>query len=275
MTTTRCIISDDRRPEVERFVQSLPAILSGQTRDPFGVVPAMHARIGYTFLSLVKTAYEIKGRGGVDEAGDSWAPLSAKYLAYKRPVKGRQPPRAGKLAPGRIRGGKNDGKIPDGYMTKGEREQWNRIYGGTLKRLIARLPIDEAKRIAAGRAWNVMKSLGVKTKLGTFGTRVVGQDYQTLVDTGALRRSLQPGTVQDGPTGTYQPKNGDQVYESTPRRVVIGTRIKYAAYHHYGKGTRRRRLWPEQFPSSWWRQILGQVRQGMLRYGDLFGGRTV
>lgn len=270
MSTTRCVVSADRRPELEAFVRRLPSILTGQARDEHGVVPAMHAGIGLTFLALVQTAFEIKGRGGVDDAGESWAPLSAKYLAYKRPVTGRKPPRAGKFAPGGL---KKNGKQPDGYMTRAQLKQWNRIYGGVLNRLIGRYPIDQAQAIAAGRAWNTMKALGVKTKLDTFGARRPGQDYQTLVDTGALRRSLQPGTVATN--GIYQPRNGDQVYDSQPRRVVIGSRLRYASYHHNGRGTRQRRLWPERFPSSWWRQILGAVRQGCLRYGELFGGRTL
>jgi len=261
------IVSADRRQDIAEFIEKLPEILSGRGDDVFGIRPAMHARVGYTLIGLIDTAFQEKGRGRTDEAGESWAPLSEQYLAYGRPTTGRNPPQAGKLAPG----GKGNN---DGYMSKAELQKWKNIYAHTLKWAVGHFPLAEAKAIAAAKAWNVMKKAGVQTKLGTFGQRKVGVDYQTLVDTGALRRSLQPGTIREyGPDAEYDPKNSDQIFESGTDQVVIGSRDRTAAFHHYGKGRRKRRLWPERFPDDWWRQVVGSVRGGIMQFVLYFGGR--
>ena len=88
------------RAEVEHFLRSLPAILTGRNADPHGIARGMRARVGYTLLQLVKLDFEEKGRGRPGSDGESWPPLSKHYLAYQRPVTGNKPPHAGQSAPG-------------------------------------------------------------------------------------------------------------------------------------------------------------------------------
>lgn len=258
------VVSSDRRQDLERYITSLPEILSGREFDQFGIVPSMHARVGHTLLGFIQDSFEEKGRGRADESGDKWGPLSPAYLAYKRPVTGRDPPRAGKSAPGN----------KDGYLDAAQLKQWQRIYGQTLRWAIGHYPLAEAKALAAAKAWTVLKSQGAETKLGTFGQRKAGADYQTLVDTGALRRSLQPGTLREsGATADYTPATTEQIYESRSDSLVIGSRDRTAGFHHFGKGRRKRRLWPEHFPSAWWQEVLGQVTAGVMQFTQFFGGR--
>ena len=136
--------------------------------------------------------------------------------------------------------------------------------------------IDKAKSHAAAVAWTVVKAAGGKTMLDVYGSRQV----QILVDTGRLRGSLTPGSVSEtGVAAIYNPCNElgaeDQIFNIEGRRIVIGTNVVYAKYHHVGKGKRRRRLWPEVFPQSWWDQILGAGVSGLMRIGELYQGMGV
>lgn len=263
MADTVYVVPADRQRDLERYLQRLPDILSGREQDRYGIVKGIHARMAFTLYAFIMDAFEAKGRGEADEAGERWAPLSPEYLAYKRPVIGRSPPKAGGLSPG--------GK--DGYMTPDQLKKWQRIYAATLKALMNVYPIEEAKPIAAAHAWKVLKGPpdNVQTKLGTFGARQAGVDYQTLVDTGNLRHSLQVGKLVDG---DYTPKNDDQIYESDAGSFTIGSRDRTAAFHHNGKGRRKRRLWPEHFPASWWHEMVGQARAGVMHFVDFFGRRA-
>lgn len=260
-TIERVTVSSDRRKDVVDFLRELPRMLSGQVADPQGVAAGLRARLAWSVFSLVAPNFNDLGRGLPGADGDRWAPLSREYLAYHRPVKGRKPPRAGKSAPG--------GK--DGFLDKQQLAEWRRIYAQSLKRLLLDHPEKEAKGIAAAKAWAALKRAGAKTKIDVFGNRVMGQDYQALVDTGRLRQSLQAGELLErGPAAEYRGTDEQEAEVGTPYRVVVGTNDKKAGWHHNGKGRRRRRLWPEQFPSDWWRQILSQLRGGLMRIGDLF-----
>lgn len=73
-----------RRPEVQRVIASLIPLLSGRQPDPTGGVQRLQLLAGMVALSLIKDAYVIKARGGMDAAGDKWAPLSEETLARRR-----------------------------------------------------------------------------------------------------------------------------------------------------------------------------------------------
>lgn len=258
MTTIR---TNSSRRDVEHFLRSLPAILTGKAADPYGIAKGMRARVGFATLQLIKLDFEEKGRGRTGSDGTTWPALSKQYLAYQRPVVGRKPPRAGKKAPG--------GK--DGFLTNKQLKEWRQIYARQLARFARSMELEAAKGRAAAYAWKVMKAKGARTKLEVFGNRRVGVDYQTLVDTGTLRNSLTPGQLNErGPAATYSPNDSEQVFREGPASVVVGTSVKYAKYHHDGK----RRLWPERFPDAWWDEITGAVVSGIERIGDLIkGGR--
>lgn len=260
---TRVVVTSDHSPQIERLITRLPSILAGQVPDVQGIAAGFRARIAWAFFSLVAPAFNRKGRGETDDAGVSWAPLSRRYLAYQRPITGRRPPKGRGKAPGGN----------DGLLTADQLKLWNRTFAGSMKWLTLRYDPAKAKAIAAAHAWNVVKRAGGQTKLEKFGDRKSGVDYQILVNTGRLRQSLTVGQVseQQGPGASYAAAKG-QEFESAAGRLVVGSNVKYAGYHHHGKGRRRRRFWPEQFPADWWAQILGTARGGLVRIATLFGG---
>jgi hypothetical protein len=256
------ITTRDQRQALSDLVRNLPAMLAGRVADAGGVAAGFRARIGFAFFSLVAPNFNELGRGMSGADGNKWRPLSPEYLAYSRGPKSTR--RAGGLAPG--------GK--DGYLSKDELALWRRIYADRLAFFIMREPDREAKAHAAAIAWLELKRLGAQTKLQKLGTeKVPGVDYQMLVDRGTLRISLQYGVLSErGPDADYQPQR-NQVFDSTPGQLVVGTRVPYAAAHHAAKNPRRRRrLWPERFPADWWRQILGQAQGGLVKIAALFGG---
>jgi hypothetical protein len=260
----RVVVTRDKKPEIEGLIRRLPAMLSGRVPDEHGIAHGFKSRLAWAFFSLVAPAFNIKGRGQTDDAGESWNPLSPSYLAYQRPVVGRQPPKGGGLAPG--------GK--DGMLTPEQLRLWRRTFADRYAWFVMREPDDQAKAHAAAIAWIVVKERGGKTKIGTFGKRQPGVDYQILVDRGILRRSIMPGqlTGRRKSDADYRaPKN--QEFDDRHTELVIGTNVPYAKYHHHAKNPlRRRRLWPERFPAHWWRQILSVGQSGLARIGDLYGG---
>lgn len=231
------------RRDLRELLRAVPAMLSGNGPDPFGLGRGFRLRLAVAFFSTIKQAFIDKARGGTDEAGDSWPPLSARYLAYQRPTTGRTPPRAGKQAPG--------GK--DGFLTEGQLKQWRQDYRRALAYLALKMPLDEAKRQAARTAWTKAKRAGAQTKLAAFGNREV----EILRDRGLLFNSLSPGLLAGD---SYTPPEG-QVAREGGGELVVGTNVAYAAFHHgerrktRGRGALpQRRLWPspERFPASWW-----------------------
>lgn len=258
-------VTEDKRPAIERLIRSLPAMLAGRVRDEHGIAAGMRARVGYTFFSLVMPNFNTLGRGQAGADGDSWAPLSPAYLAYKRPITGRRPPRAGGLAPGGH----------DGFLTPELLRLWRRTYAECLAFYIFRESEESAKAHSAAIAWITVKRAGAKTKLKEFGSRVAGVDYQTLVDVGTLRSSLMPGELHEDKTSAAYRSRKEQRFEEDGSRVVVGTLVPYAKYHHHGKGRRRRRLWPERFPADWWQQINNQIVSGLVRIGEVLGGSAV
>lgn len=249
MSTTIIRAKLSRRDEVEWFIRQIPAILSGRIADRFGITNGLRMRMAFMFFSLVKEAYIVKSRGGTDEAGIRWPPLSQAYLAYGRPVTGRNPPRAGGLAPGGN----------DGFMTPADLLRWKRTYGIMLGRLVAAgVGFAEAKTRAAAGAWAQAKRAGVRTKWEVFGRRT---DVEILRDRGILFNSLSPGMlVENGPEASYQATEG-QIVENGTSSLTVGTSVSYARYHHFGK----RPLWPRgELPESWWIQIIEVGMAGLI-----------
>lgn len=259
MAETVVTVTTDRREDLDGFIRRLPAILAGRVSDEHGIAAGFRSRIGWAVFSLIAPNFNQLGRGQPGADGTTWKPLSPQYLAYQRPITGRKPPRAGGKAPGG-----NDGLLTDTQL-----KLWNRTFADALAWYIMREPDDEARGHAAAIAWIVVKKAGGKTKLAdpAFGGRQAGVDYQMLVDTGQLRRSLQPGLLaENGPEATYQPADSEQLWDSQPTYIVVGSNVKHAAPNH-----KRRPLWPERFPADWWRQILGVARSGLVRIADLYG----
>lgn len=245
------------RRELRALLRALPAALAGKGPDEGNVGRGFRMRLAVAFFSTIKQAFVTKARGGVDEAGDSWPKLSQRYLAYKRPVTGRKPPRAGKLAPG--------GK--DGFMSQKDLDQWRKDYRQAIAWLAVKEPIADAKRHAAAIAWSKAKKAGVKTKLDVFGNRT---NVEILRDRGLLGNSLSPGLI----AGDSYSAPAGQVVREEPGALIVGSNLVVADYHHgprrklKGRGAvPQRRLWPEptRFPSAWWSDWLAVGMEGMQR----------
>jgi hypothetical protein len=228
-------------------LSQLPAMMAGRAPDAYGLVSGFKMRMAWAVTNSFVEAFIDKGRGKIDEAGESWKELSPAYLAYVRPMakrKGhgsRQPPQAGKMAPGGREGRTNDGLLNDKQM-----QQWKQIFARTLARLQFQMDLSEAKQFAAAIAWNQLKKLGAKTKLQQFGTRKV----QIGVDRGILLGSISPGQLQDnGADASFEFEEPEGYVRKDPGTLTVGTNVPYAIGFH-----KQRRLWPKpiNFPSMWW-----------------------
>lgn len=284
MAESRIAITTDQKPELVSLIRRLPRILCGKLPDEHGIAAGFRARIGYAVLGLIAPNFMELARGRAGADGDKWPPLSKEYLAYGRRFgKGEQSAlkkaaglgRQHSLAPGN----------KQGLLNKEQLKLWKRTYADRYAWYVMRESDKKAAAHAAAVAWITVKAAGGKTKLEVFGNRQV----DILVDTGYLRNSLEQGTlVENGPEAQYdkpvktgKPKKGmtnlggsEQIFETDdPHRVIVGSRVKYANYHHNAKSARRkRRLWPSKFPANWWRQILGVGIQGLSRISDLYRG---
>lgn len=241
------------RKQLADIVRSLPLVLNGHMQDPGGLAQGLQLRIGAAALSLIKVAFIAKSRGGTDEAGDSWTKLSPKYVAY-----GRRHPELTQIR----KQAKAEGRPGRPMLTKKQDERWRRIFAGKLHQVSAKQrkmtifggTSTQAKSAAAAYAWAVLKAEGGQTIFDNFKDAPV----EILRDTGVLLNSLSPGV--NGPSG-----HENQVFRVQPGTVIVGTNRKGAAAHHKGSGKLpERRLWPrvERWPSSWWQQITGTLRDG-------------
>lgn len=270
-------ITSDQREELNNLVRMLPAILAGRVPDVENIAKGFKSRVAHQLLSLIMINFNQLGRGSAGIDGDKWEPLSPAYLAYGRRFgTGEHSQASIKKAAGL---GKNNRLAPGdnkGLLTPEQLKQWRQFFSKAFRRYIHFLPEKQAKAKAAAKAWILIKQMGGRTKLEVFGNRQV----QILVDTGRLAESLQPGElITSGIDAHYKPPAGksafDQVTEMESSRIVVGTNVEYAKYHHNGKGRRRRRLWPEQLPEIWWRKILEAAVSGIMEIHTLFSeGRT-
>lgn len=233
-----------RKQLMDTIRQELPRALSGHGPDSTGLVQGLQLRVGMQALSLIKEAFVVKARGGTDEAGDSWPPLTRKHIAY-----GRRHPGLDSIR----RQAKAEGRPGRPLLTKRQNERWKALYTRALRGLAAQNREGgagpEEKGHAAAYAWMVLKTEGGKTILGEYGDTPT----EILRDSGQLLNSLSPGVA--GPSG-----HPNQIFRVNPGEVIIGTNRKGAARMHAGK----RRLWPrvETWPQRWWGLLSGTLRDG-------------
>ncbi len=307
MTETRCVVTKDQYPAIVGLIRRLPAILSGRIPDENGISQGFRSRIAHTIYSLIAPNFEDLGRGLQGADGDIWHPLSPEYLAYGKRFtteqirlvkesktrkltaseqaivnKGTGGRRFGpteqadlKKAAGLDRSHRFGGATgTKGLLTTEQAKLWRQTYAHALARFNLREGENNAKAHAAAVAWTVVKKHGGKTKLEVFGHRQV----QILVDTGQLRNSILPGVLyENGPDATYGKPSGNggsnQIFDNLPTQIIVGSHDKKANWHHNAKSPRRkRRLWPDGFPSDWWKQILGTAVSGLVQIQTLFRG---
>lgn len=242
------------------MIALLPIMFAGRAPDVLGVVQGFKARLAVAFWSKIKLAFIEKSRGGTDETGVKWAPLTKAYLAYQRRF-GPGEKAALKAGAGLGKGNHLAPGGKDGLLNAAQLKEWQQVYARNVAWLSKRHPEGDAKGIAAGVAWNVIKAHGAKTKLDVFGSREV----EILRDTGILFNSISPGAESGG---RYSPP-ADQIFEDRPGELIAGTSVKYAAAHNYGnpkKGLPARQILPpaDKVPESWLDDFAEQARDGFI-----------
>lgn len=246
------------RAEARELANRLADLLTGANGQASGIASGFLSALGFAALSSIKDAFVTKAKGGTDEMGIKWPKLSRPYLAYGRRF-GRGEQARLKRAAGLGAGHRYAPGGRKGLLTREQLRIWRQIYARTLRRLLLSMDEQEAKRVAAGHAWKVLKDEHqARTKLEVFGNRHV----EILRDTGVLLNSLSPGRLaSDG----YRKPGGDgaqhQIFELRTASVIVGTNVKYAAAHNYGIPGRmpRRQFLPDdesQVPDLWWEDWL-------------------
>ncbi len=271
MSTT--IYTHAKAEEIRRFVRQLPGAIAATQADVGRVGAGFRARLANEWYSLVAEDFDKLGRGEPGADGRRWPRNTPEYLAYgKGPASSRRgtgtmpmnllggpPAHGGRL--GRDRG--------MGDLTAQQLRLWWGFYGPRKAALLrAGKSLKEAKSLAAAHAWTKIKALGASTKISRLGNR----PDQVLVDRGTLRRSLQPGElVISGEGADYRPATGDQIFEESTGSMVVGSKSKYAKWHHEGKKRLpKRSLWPQELPDTWWQSIVGAAVAGLETIRSLF-----
>jgi len=271
------VYTDMNIDSVIDVINAIPLEISGAKPDREGLARDVKSRVAWTMFQHISQAFDDKSRGGADESGLRWKRNSPKYLAYQ---KGRA--RAMRMRSDmRPKTWENGGA---GYRTNRRKHLnstqfrlWKKVYNKNLAILNAtgsRWSATRNKADAANAAWAAMRKAGADSLIKRYGTNNADQ---ILVDTGILRRSLEPGNLASRIRGTYseyKKPTADQIFTSRKGWFLIGTRAKTAAYHHFGtgnyyvggRGAIRRRLWPlmSRWPSRWWDEACSQAADGIV-----------
>lgn len=217
-------------------LRSALSTIPGAARAGGSTANVMMTRCGMALLGRIKQAFITKSRGGTDEAGDTWKPLSPKTIAYSKTRRR-----------GRTKAEKKRDVRPSQGLSAKQRDRWWQVY----RRQLAIYKGNKGH--AAAVAWLILKGEGATTLVEKYGH----QKVDILRDTGLLLNSLSPGV-----------SHPNSVFRTAPGVVIVGTNRKGAAAHHKGIPGRlpQRRLWPlvSRWPASWWRDIMDQVKQGLL-----------
>lgn len=236
---------------VRQALQGLPDAAVGGS----ATAKAMMTRVGMALLSRIRTAFVAKARGGTDDAGETWKPLSKNTVAYSRRHRKLEgdprESRAFSRAKNKPWIPKSSGRAkygPSYALTDEQNKRWWEVFG----KYLAIYKGDRGH--AAAVAWIILKSEGAHTLMELYGDAQV----EILRDTGILLNSLSPGV-----------NSNDQVFRVGLGEVIVGTNRKWAAVHHHGSKDGRipqRRLWPpvEKWPQKWWIDLLEQVHSGLL-----------
>jgi hypothetical protein len=227
----------------------LLAILSRLPEEARGGSPAaqnMMTRCGVAALTRIHAAFIVKSRGGTDESGERWRPLSPITIAYRRRHRGVPPPKD------------RAAKRPSWALSDEQRERWWYLYRRGLAKHATRTATErivtkETKAAAARAAWTTLKSEGAQTLFDKYAHAQVN----ILDDTGVLLDSLTPESSAP-----------EQVFRVTPGQVEVGSNRVGASGHHAGIPGKlpQRRLWPAvgRWPASWWVDLLEQGRIGLM-----------
>lgn len=220
-----------RRLDLYQKLALLPAVAAGRVEGPGDMARSLWRAVGIEALSVIRESFVAKARGGADEAGITWKPLSAKYVAYQRRHPGLNRKRAYAAKAGRA-------SRP--LLSAAQDRLWRAVYARELARLRAKGSSDPSGS-AAALAWALVKRAGGKTILGQYGNAPV----EIGRDTGRLLASLSPG-------------HPDSILTAERGVVTVGTNVTYAKHFHA-----KRPLWPERLPQAWQDRLAATFRDGL------------
>lgn len=233
--------------EASRLLAALPLIVAGTHPDPHGLARMVQLRGGNALLSQVYQDFLRKSRGERGRDGIVWPPLQPETIAY-----GRRTTRGERKALGIREKGHRRSLTPD----------QNRRWGAIFARVSAEAMADglseaEAKAKGGAVAWAKLKEDGAHTLLELLGNRKVDMCR----DTGEYLRSLAAG-VDD----KKNPNAPDQVFETPPGRIIVGTKNK--PWLHTGdakRGIPARPLWPldGSIPDAWMPAVSRAIVNGI------------
>lgn len=188
--------------------QSIPEILLGSVPGTEDIFQQFWT---YVALALLRWSYEgfvAKAKGGTDQFGNRWKPLSPATIA-RRPFSQKE---LSQLGISELSG--------RGLLTEQQNKQWKAIFRSHFLRELKNLGERDAKKKAASAAWGILKARGARLKKDLIASRNVF----ILVVTKRLINSLKPNK----PTFPYVPPR-EQTFEANPNRIRVGTSVPYAA----------------------------------------------
>lgn len=220
MTSDTTLVARATDTNVREALRSIPKELCNGP-----ATSALMEKCGAALLEHVRVAFMVKARGGTDEAGDRWVPLSPKTVAYSR--------RGDRTKVERGREGR-----PSQALTKKQQDRWWDLYRQGLA-------ISKGdKGSAARRAWAILKNEGATTLFDKYGHRRVMILYNTgqLFNSISLRVNRSEARISTDRRGAAAHHNG------VPGRLP----------------QRRLWPGPRRWPKSWWADITDLVVQGVI-----------
>jgi len=217
--------------ELLKMIQLLPLMLTGRAPDPTGEVRRLYIRLGLVALSIIRTSFIIKARGGTDAAGIRWKPLAAST----------------------VRSRLRKAKLPTERQARRELEEARATVARTGR---GQKKLERAKA-RAGKVFN--PTLEILRDTG----RLLMSLSPVLAGPGA--QASTPGV----PPGVAQPPSqAGQIFNIRPGFVDVGTNVVYGGAHHYGTSRiPRRQLWADwaAWPPPWKSLVESEIQQGLQR----------
>ena len=231
------------KSELMELATGLGEVLAGNAPDSLGIAKGLATVLGFAALSSIKDAFIIKSRGGTDEMGIKWPPLSPATIAARKVSREEE---------------KSSPDIKD-RQAVARREEKKR-----MRTLPPGMNPKEARAIA--RRYGQIKATREtgRKKIEVLGFRQVN----ILRDTGKMFNSLQPGRLNGSSYSPPTDEGGEnQIFEATPGLVTVGTRDVKFPTHNFGRPAMkdkngrtlpaipRRQVFPDsnaEIPSQWW-----------------------
>ena len=242
--------------DVVRIAHQLAAIMSGRATETHGIAEGFMLNLGFGALSDIKNAYIQKSLGATDEAGVRW-PKLAPFTVIQRERR-------------RQRETKKQRSTREARLEKLQRRTRKEITETALRRFRMSLPEAEAQRRA--------QALGAQVVIS-------GKSLQILRDTGVLFNSLGPGrlTGRAGSVSYSKPHvegGEEQIFETAPGEVIVGTNVAYASTHQHGDSGRNipaRPFLPTSatgVPQVWWDRWTAIANKALVASAELLFRRS-